>query len=69
MMDLVYWSRAFRAEREREAARHQRASHARRVLRAPDPPLRRDALRSLLPPAGPGCIPLADCCGIFGVGA
>ena len=48
MMDPVYWSRALRAEREHEAARQRLGEHARTVLRQPEAPLRRDAVRSLL---------------------
>jgi hypothetical protein len=47
MLDPVYWTRMFREQREREALRHQRAARARAVLREPEAPLRRDAVRTL----------------------
>ena len=68
MMDLVYWSRALRNEREREAVRHQRASHARAVLRQPPAPLSSDAVRSLVFDTRRRGTPSAGCC-LFGAGA
>jgi len=62
MMDLVDWSRALRAEREREAARHRRASQARAVLRQPEAPLRRDAVRTLAFETRRRHTPAAWCC-------
>lgn len=68
MMDLVYWSRALRAEREHEAALHQRASHAREVLRQPEPGLPRDAVRTLSFDTKRRHTPTAGCC-TMGAGA
>jgi hypothetical protein len=68
MMDPVYWSRAIRSEREREAAKWQFVARVRTVLRRPPAPLRRDAVRTLLADEGRRSRPTAACC-IFGAGA
>jgi hypothetical protein len=68
MMDLMYWSRALRDEREREAEKQRRGTHARAVLRQPETPLRRDAVRTLAFDAKPRHAPTAGCC-TLGAGA
>jgi hypothetical protein len=68
MMDLVYWSRALRDEREREAEKQRREVHARAVLRQPEAPLRRDAVRSLAFETKRRHAPTAGCC-LFGASA
>ena len=66
MMDLVYWSMALRAEREHEAAKHQFVARARAVLRQPEAPLRRDAVRTLAFETKRRATLAAACC-MFGV--
>jgi hypothetical protein len=62
MMDPVYWSRAVRADRERQGAKHQFAARVRRLLREPAAPMRRDAIRSLVFDTRPRSGSAAGCC-------